>query len=73
MPSDPLTVFKNTYNQAVSNGLTTGAAQLAAQTAMQSVLDQQNSRSAVVAAPVQPVKSGRVTDTGPRTPPKRTR
>lgn len=73
MPSDPLAVFKTTYAQAVANGLTTGAAQLAAQTAMQSALAQQNSRSATVAVPVQNVRSGRVVDTGPTAPPKRSR
>lgn len=73
MPSNPLTVFKTTYDQAVANGLTTGAAQLAAQTAMQAVLDQQNSRAPTVAAPVQPVRSGRVNDAGPVMPAKRSR
>jgi len=73
MPSDPLTVFATTYAQAVANGLPSGAAQLAAQTAMASALDQQNSRSPIVATPVQAVRSGRVTDQGPTMPPKRSR
>ena len=73
MPSNPLLVYQTTYNQGVANGLTTGAAQLAAQTAMQSVLSQQNSKSATVATPVQAVRSGRVPDNGPTAPAKRTR
>lgn len=73
MPSDPLLVFRTTYAQAVANGLPTGAAQLAAQSAMDSALAQQNSRSAVVATPVQAVRSGRVEDTGPTSPVKRSR
>ncbi len=73
MPSDPLVVFRTTYAQMVANGLPTGAAQLAAQSAMQSALNQQNSRSPIVAAPVQAVRSGRVEDTGPTAPVKRSR
>lgn len=73
MATDPLALFKITYNQAVANGLTTGAAQLAAQTAMQSALAQQNSRVSTVATPMQAVQSGRVTDDGPTMPPKRSR
>lgn len=69
MPSNPLTVFQTTYVQLVSNGMTTGAAQLGAQTAMQATLAQQNSRSSVVAQPVQAVQSGRVPDMGPTSPP----
>lgn len=73
MASDPLKVYQTTYNQAVANGLPTGAAQLAAQTAMQSVLQQQNSKSSTVATSVQPVQSGRIPDPGPTQPPKRSR
>lgn len=73
MASDPLTIFKTTYDQGVANGLTTGAAQLAAQTAMQAAYNQQNSRSATVATPVQSIQSGRVTDPGPTMAPKRSR
>ena len=49
------------------------AAQLAAQTAMQSAIDQQNSRASVVAQPVQAVQGGRVTDGGPTMAPKRSK
>lgn len=73
MASNPLTVFSMTYAQAVANGLPTGAAQLAAQSAMNSALAQQNSKSATVATPVQAVRSGRVTDEGPLMPVKRSR
>ena len=73
MASNPLTVYQTTYNQAVANGLPTGAAQLAAQTAMQSVLSQQNSKPPTVAQPVQAVRGGRIIDTGPTAPPKRSR
>ena len=73
MPSNPLTVFQTTYAQAVANGLPTGAAQLAAQAAMQSAIDQQNSRSATVAQPVQAVHGGRITDGGPALAAKRSK
>lgn len=73
MPSNPLTVFQTAYAQLVANGMSTGAAQLGAQAAMQSALDQQNSRPPTVATSYQPVKSGRVSDPGPTMPPKRSR
>lgn len=73
MPSNPLTVFQATYAQAIANGLPTGAAQLAAQVAMQSAADQQNSKPALMAQPVQAVHGGRVTDTGPSMTPKRSK
>ncbi len=73
MTSDPLKVFQTTYAQAVANGLPTGAAQLAAQTAMASATNQQNSRSATVAQPVQAVHGGRVTDGGPTMAAKRSK
>ncbi len=73
MPSDPLSVFQTTYTQAVANGLPTGAAQLAAQSAMEAVLTTQNGRQTTVATPVQAVRSGRSTDNGPTVPPRRSR
>ncbi len=73
MPSNPLTLFQQTYAQAVANGLPTGAAQLAAQTAMQAALAQQNSKPSTVATSYQVVTSGRTTDTGPTVPPKRSK
>jgi len=73
MASDPLLVYQTTYTQAVANGLPTGAAQLAAQAAMQSVLDQQNSKVSTVAVSVQAVQSGRIPDPGPTKPAKRSR
>lgn len=73
MPSDPLTVFQTTYTQAVANGLPTGAAQLAAQAAMDAVLAQQNARQTTVATSVQAVRSGRTIDNGPTAMPKRSR
>ena len=73
MPSDPLTVFQTTYTQAVAQGLPTGAAQLAAQSAMDAIIAKQNGRQVTVAAPVQSVASGRTTDSGPTQPPKRSR
>lgn len=73
MPSNPLTVFQTTYAQLVANGMTTGAAQLGAQAAMTAVLTQQNTKTATVANPVQPVRSGRIPDSGPAMLPKRSR
>lgn len=73
MAADPLQTFQITYAKLVSAGMTTGAAQLGAQTAMQAVLAQQNSKPPTVAISYQPVKSGRVPDPGPTSPIKRSR
>lgn len=73
MPSNPLTVFQTTYAQLVANGMSTGAAQLGAQTAMQAALAAQNSKPPTVATSYQGVRSGRIVDPGPTAPPKRSR
>lgn len=70
MPSDCYEVFKQTYEQAIADGLATSVATAAAQTAMAACLAQQNSRPSTVATPLQPVRSGRVNDPGPRFPEK---
>ena len=73
MASNPITIFTTTYNQLLAQGIASGAAQLCAQTAMQAAMNLQNTRPTTVATSVQPVRSGRVNDTGPTMPPKRSR
>lgn len=68
MPSDCYQVYKDTYNQAKTDGLSDAAAVGAAQTAMAACLSQQNARPNTVAVPFTTVKSGRTTDSGPTLP-----
>jgi hypothetical protein len=68
MATDCYKLFKTTYAQAVADGLPTAAAQLAAQTAMNSCLGKQNSTPSTVAQPLTGVSGTRVIDAGPVKP-----
>lgn len=71
MPTDCVTVFKQTYDRSIASGLPSNAATAAAQSAMDACLAQQNSRQATVAQPLTVVESGRTPDKGPVQDPRR--
>ena len=71
MPSNPLTVFQQTYAQALAAGLSTTVATAAAQAAMAGVLAQQNTRRSTVATPMNIITNDRLEDNGPTTPKKK--
>lgn len=67
MALDCYVVFKNTYNQAVADGLTVAVATAAAQAAMGDCLASQSTQQAP-AVPMTTVAGTRLTDTGPVRP-----
>ena len=68
MPTNCYTLYKTTYNQAIADGLPSGAAANAAQTAMASCLAQQTTKPSTVAAPISVISGGRILDSGPTKP-----
>lgn len=66
MATDPYFAFKNTYNQGIADGLPQAAALAAAQAAMQSAFDAQNSATRGVGDKVIGIPGTRLNDYGPQ-------
>lgn len=69
MATDCYTLFKTTYNQAIIDGMSSGAAISAANAAMAACLATQNARTSTIATPFVNTTPGRILDAGPTTPP----
>jgi hypothetical protein len=69
MATDCYKLFKNTYKQAIADGLSTSASEQAAKAAMEGCLSAQNTRPHTTVQPIGVIQ-GTTRDPGPKRPPK---